>query len=41
MYNNSYNSLASSYVAEMLKGVTIVKIVEGEIGMELSGCSVY
>ena len=32
MYNNSYNSLASSYVAEMLKGVTIVKIVEGEIG---------
>ena len=32
MYNNAYTSLASSYVAEMLKGVTIVKIVEGEIG---------
>ena len=32
MFNNAYESLTSSYVAEMLKGVTIVKIVEGEIG---------
>tara|TARA_B100002052_G_scaffold67060_1_gene60381 strand:+ start:6920 stop:8269 length:1350 start_codon:yes stop_codon:yes gene_type:complete len=44
MYNNSFNNLVSSYAAEMLKGVTVVKIVEGEIGnndYEVAVCVKY
>ncbi len=32
MFEDSYNNLVSSYVAEMIKGVSVIKIVEGEIG---------
>jgi len=32
MFDDSFKNLTSSYVAEMIKGVSVIKIVEGEIG---------
>ena len=31
-YNESFYSYVSSYVATMIKGISVVKVVEGEVG---------
>ena len=43
-YNESFYSYVSSYVASMIKGVSVVKIVEGEVGSndyEVAVCVKY
>ncbi len=43
-YNESFYSYVSSYVASMIKGISVVKIVEGEVGSndyEISVCVKY
>ncbi len=43
-YNESFYSYSSSYVATMIKGISVVKIVEGEVGSndyEIAVCVKY
>ena len=43
-YNESFYNYVSSYVASMIKGISVVKIVEGEVGSndyEISVCVKY